>query len=262
MHISEELRVLPIDLIRPNKSQPRRHFAKDEIAQLAASIKAVGLIHPPLVQELSDGQGFELISGERRLRACREAGLTSIRVLVRQGNSSISAQLALIENVQRVDLNALEVARSLQKLIDEFGLTQRELTRRIAKKRSTIANYLRLLTLPITIQQSLQIGKVSTGHAKAILSLSCPNKQEKLHQDIILRKLTVRQAELAAKGAEKKEVVADEGLHLRALEERIQQRVGARTEIRGKGTKGQVVLHYQDLDDLDRILSSLGVGEI
>jgi ParB family chromosome partitioning protein len=257
MQSIEELKYVPIELIRTNQSQPRRHFARDEIASLAASIKAVGLIHPPIVQELSQGEGYELIAGERRVRAAKEAGLSAIKVLVRKGNPSLSAQLALIENVQRVDLNPLEIARSLQKLVEEFGLTQRELARCVAKKRSTIANYLRLLTLPKQIQLSLQTGKISMGHAKAILSIECPKQQEVLHQEIIRRHLNVRQTESAAKGVIQ---AKDETVHLKALENKIQYDLGVKTELRGKGAKGQLIFHYEDLDELDKILAHLKVS--
>lgn len=170
----------------------------------------------------------------------------------------------IIKSVQRVDLNPLEVARSLAKLIEKFGLTQRELARRIGKKRSTIANYLRLLALPSSIQHSLQTGLISMGHAKAILAVEGEKQQEATHKMILQQKLTVRQAEECARLKTQcdtsHQTIKDEHLHIRDLETRIQQRMGGKVELRGKGAKGQLVLHYYDLDDLDRILLQLGVS--
>lgn len=254
----QELKDIDISKIQIGQSQPRRHFARDEIAQLAASIKAVGVIHPPVVVKLPDDQGYELIAGERRVRAAREAGLLTIRVIVRQGDPLHDAQLALIENVQRVDLNPVEIARGLKKLIDGFGLTQRELARRIGKRRSTIANYLRLLCLSENIQHSLQSGKITMGHAKAILSVTDAKQQESLHREILKGNVSVRQAEDLAK-QKTTHTNNDEALHLKHLQTQIQQKLGGRVEIRGKGTQGKLILHYADLDELDRFLSVIGV---
>ncbi len=259
MSKSEELRDIDISRIQISQAQPRRHFARDEIAQLAASIRAVGVIHPPVVKELPNGQGYELIAGERRVRAAKEAGLTVIRVLVRGGDALHDAQLALIENVQRVDLNPLEVARGLKRLVESFGLTQRELARRIGKRRSTIANYLRLLALPDTIQQSLQQGLITMGHAKAILSLPNPKEQEAMHREIVKSGATVRRTEELVRLRSSQERDSDEKLHLKHLQGSIQQRLGGRVELKGQGSRGKLILHYDDLDDLDRILTALGV---
>ena len=159
-----------IHAIRVNPHQPRRHFAPEDLQELAESIIAVGFIHPPLVRPVEPGF-FELVSGERRFQAAQLAGLTKIPVHIRDSDTLMSAQMALIENIQRVDLNPMEIAKALRSLIEEFGFNQEDLAARIGKKRSTVANYLRLLSLPKNIQDAVSQELITMGHAKAILSL-------------------------------------------------------------------------------------------
>ncbi len=245
-----------------NPYQPRREFAPEELEDLAQSIKSVGLIHPPTVRRVAADR-YELISGERRLRACQQLRLKSISVIVRVADSQQSAEAALIENVQRVDLNPLEIAIALQRLTEEFSFSQEELAVRVGKKRSTVANYLRLLALPRAIQQSLSKNLITMGHAKVILSVRDPLRQLLVHERVISEELTVRQTEQLAekfqgkipepssRGAPKRD--AD----LEALERQLQQHLGTKVELQ----KDKVVIHYYSLDDLDRVLDQLGVGE-
>ncbi|MEC7839245.1 MAG: ParB/RepB/Spo0J family partition protein [Chlamydiota bacterium] len=253
-----------IEKISVNPHQPRRHFSDGELDELADSIKEVGLIHPPLVRPLEEEGHYELISGERRYRASQRAGLKSIPVIIRESSDSLSAQQALVENIQRVDLNPLEIAKALKSLLDEFNLSQDELAQRIGKKRSTVANYLRLLSLPRAIQESISSAKISMGHAKAILSLSGFEKQALLHDLILRDDLNVREAEQAAQRIHKKSkkktlVYTNRDFYLEQLSEKIQHRLGTKVNIAGKGKKGRISIDYYSLDDLDRLLAIFGI---
>lgn len=261
--IKDEIREIEISKIFVNPFQPRRHFCQAELEELASSILSVGLIHPPVVRPRDD-QNFELISGERRFRASQLAGLIKIPVLVRQSSNSISAQAALIENIQRVDLNPIEIAKALRSLIEEFGLNQDELAQRLGKKRPTIANYLRLLSLPKGIQESVSKNFISMGHAKAILSLEGFEKQNLLHELVLRDDLTVRETEEAAQRiAEKAKkqalVYAPRDFYLEQLAEKFQQKLGTKVNIQGKGRRGRITIDYYSLDDLDRLMNLLGI---
>lgn len=259
------MREVDVAAIAINPYQPRRHFAEEELKELALSIKTVGLIHPPVVRQLSN-KSYELISGERRYRALQIAGLTRIPVIVRSSTSSLSAQAALIENVQRVDLNPLEIALSLSRLMREFNFSQENLAERIGKKRSTIANYLRLLSLPPAIQDSIRSDRISMGHAKAILSLEKGRNQELLHELILRDQLSVRKTEeLAQKLQEKKElkpkILNSRTVHLDHLAEQLQRKWGTKVNIQGSHEKGRLSIDYYCLDDLEQILAALGWEE-
>lgn len=261
----EQLLIVEIDKICVNPFQPRRNFNTEDLSELAASIKEVGLLHPPLVRP-SEREGFyEIVSGERRVRASQLAGFKELPVIVRPSSVFVSAQAALIENVQRVDLNPLEVSLALRRLMEEFGLTQDELAVRVGKKRSTIANYLRLLTLSKKIQQSIEKGEVSMGHAKVILSLPDDEKREYLNEIIIRDDLTVRQAEdLAAKIIEKAKRTClkyeTRDFYLEELSEKLQHQLGTKVNIQSIGKKGRITIDYYNLDDLDRLLCLLGIN--
>lgn len=262
--VNEVIVMASIDRITVNPFQPRRHFAEEELRELALSIQAVGLIHPPLVRPLEDGS-FELVSGERRYRAAQLAGMKTIPVMVRQSTHEISAQAALIENIQRVDLNALEVAKALRRLIEQFGYQQDVLAERLGKKRSTVSNYLRLLGLPKNIQDSVSSEAISMGHAKAILALEGFEKQNLLHELILRDDLTVREAEEAAlriaqKSKKQSLTYANRDFYLEELARRLQQKLGTKVSIQGKGKKGRIYIDYYSLDDLDRLLHLFDAG--
>lgn len=261
---NEELREVPLEFIAVNPFQPRRHFAVADLEELAQSIKTVGLIHPPIVRPGPDNETFELISGERRFRAAQLAGLLKIPVLIRVSTNTHSAEAALIENIQRVDLNPIEIAKALRSLMDQFGFHQDELAQRVGKKRSTIANYLRLLSLPKNIQDTVYNGHITMGHAKAILSLEGFEKQQLLHELILRDDLTVRETEEAAlrimeKAKKKTLVYANRDFFLEQLAEKIQQKLGTKVTIQGKGKRGRIYIDYYNLDDLDRLLGLFGV---
>lgn len=257
----EELKVIPIDTISINPFQPRRAFESMELEELSLSIKAVGLIHPPTVRE-TEGGHYELVSGERRLRASALAGLTQIPVIVKAASVKDSAHAALIENIQRVDLNPMEVAAALKRLMEEFHYTQEELSFKIGKKRSTVANYLRLLTLPRAIQASLREDRMTMGHAKAILSLPNLDQQMILHDWVLRQALSVRAAEEAARVLGERKVRAkpepQEDLFVKDLEKQLSEKMGTRVTIKESGGKGLLSLHFYSFDDLDRLLERLG----
>lgn len=262
---TDVLREVEIAKISFNPSQPRRLFSQTELEELAASILAVGLIQPPIVRCKENKDEYELIAGERRLRASQLAGLQKIFVVVRDVNSSFSAQAALIENIQRVDLNPIEIATALRDLIDNFGLRQDDVAQRIGKKRSTVANYLRLLSLPKNIQQSLSKNMLTMGHAKLILSLEGSELQNLLHEMILRDNLTVRETEetvirLTEKSKMRTLTYKTRDFYLEQLAEKMQQKLGTKVSIQGQGKRGRVTICYYSLDDLDRVLALLDIG--
>ena len=194
----DELKFVDLEKITLNPFQPRKNFQSEELDELSQSIKTVGLIHPPTVRRIGE-DAYELVSGERRLRASRLAGLFQIPVFVKGAGPKESAHAALIENIQRVDLNPLEIAAALKLLLEEYKYSQEDLSQKVGKKRSTVANYLRLLSLPAVIQDSLKDETITMGHAKAILSLAAIDQQLALHSWILRQSLSVRDAEEAAR---------------------------------------------------------------
>ncbi len=259
----QEVVHVDIQKIIENPYQPRRHFAPEELEELARSIQSVGLIQPPVVRAIKEGQ-YELISGERRFRAAVIAGMKIIPVIVNCQGNELSAEMALIENIQRVDLNPLEIAKALRRLIVDYGLNQEELAKRIGKKRSTVANYLRLLSLPHDVQESLQKNEISMGHAKALLSLESFEKQLALHTLIKEQELSVRETEDASLKMDnaplkrRLEPLQSKDCFIQDLEERLQQKLGTKVNIQSQGKRGTVTINYYSLDDLDRLLEILG----
>jgi ParB family chromosome partitioning protein len=289
------LRVVPISHIRPNVFQPRSHFDEESMAALAASIKAVGLLQPVLVRELKDeAETYELIAGERRWRAARRAGLQTIPVLVQVADDVASLEQALVENLHRVDLNALEEAGAYQQLIDEFGLTHEQVATRMGKGRATITNTLRLLQLPAGAQRALAERTISAGHARALLGTPDRSLQERLVDRIIDEGLTVRAVEelVRAGGAELRvvppppDVEADapergatsgttETAGRRApvrklpepgvleLEELLSTYLNTRVKVDIQNRRGRLVVDFATLEDLERIYRAmLGDGGV
>jgi ParB family chromosome partitioning protein len=260
----DELKHVSLSHILVNPYQPRREFKLEDLEELAQSIRAVGILHPPLVRPLPDSNTYELISGERRFRAAQLAELSIIPVYIRKTSYSLSAQAALIENIQRVDLNPLEIAKALKRLMIEFGFTQDHLARQIGKKRSTIANYLRLLTLSQSIQDSVAKNCITMGHAKAILALDQEDKQMLLHELILRDELTVREAEQAAKRigekAKKQQLsYMPRDFYLEQLADKMRERFGTQVSIQSRGKRGRISIDYYSFDDLDRLLDLFGV---
>ncbi len=255
---SGEMQHLELGRIHPNRHQPRQHFDEAALKELADSIRQRGVVQPILVRRDENG-GYELIAGERRWRAAQIAGLTAIPAIVKDVSESEQLQLALIENLQRQDLNPMEAARGYQRLIRQFHLTQESVATTVGKERSSVANYLRLLALPDTVKAALAEGALTFGHAKAILGISNPAAQHHLAQRILDEGLSVRQAESAARALTGRRRRIVRPVEFADLEERLRQRMGTRVSLRGRPARGRIVLHYFSRPELERLLELLGV---
>lgn len=252
---------IPIEDIYPNANQPRTHFDEKALQELAESIKVLGIIQPITVRK--DGAKFEIISGERRYRASKMADLKEIPAYVRLVNDQELLEMALVENIQREDLDAIEVALTYQRLLEEIGLTQEALSQRVGKERSTITNSIRLLKLNPDVQQAIRNGDISAGHGRAILSLENPEDQQALFKQIVNNRLSVRQAEEAAKHFKSpKEIsISKEPKtlpnNLRRAEKTLADTLALKVEIKSsaKGDKGKIVLNFDNEEELEKILS-------
>ena len=252
---------IPIEDIYPNANQPRTHFDEKALQELAESIKVLGIIQPITVRK--DGAKFEIISGERRYRASKMAGLKEIPAYVRLVNDQELLEMALVENIQREDLDAIEVALTYQRLLEEIGLTQEALSQRVGKERSTITNSIRLLKLNPDVQQAIRNGDISAGHGRAVLSLENPEDQQALFKQIVNNRLSVRQAEEAAKHFKSpKEIsISKEPKtlpnNLRRAEKTLADTLALKVEIKSSamGDKGKIVLNFDNEEELEKILS-------
>lgn len=258
-------RLIHIDphAVVPNPRQPRTNFDPDDLAELVHSVREFGVLQPIVVRDLGEGR-YELIMGERRTRAAREAGLDSIPAVVRETSDEHLLRDALLENLHRSQLNPLEEASAYQQLLEDFGITQEELASRIGRSRPQISNTIRLLRLPMPVQQRVAAGVLSAGHARAILSLEDEAAMQKLADKIVNEDLSVRAAEAAAKGA-------DAGIgrrpapkagsrrgQLDEVAERLGDRLNTRVRVSLTARKGQVVIDFATIQDLNRILAELG----
>jgi ParB family chromosome partitioning protein len=248
---------LPLAKIRANPSQPRAFFDEAALDELAASIKEYGVIQPVIVE--ADRDGWTLIAGERRCRAASRAGLSEIPAIVRGYSAEKRVEIALIENIQRTDLNPIEEALAYKSLIDLTGVNQDELAAKVGKNRSTVANALRLLRLPVKIQKSLETGEISSGHARALLSISDATMRERIFNEIVIKGLSVREAEKIAGNTDKPAKPAPVKLpaardpHIVALEEELIEALGTKVRIEGGLAKGMIRIEYYSMEDLDRI---------
>ncbi len=249
---------IELDKIIPNDYQPRKVFDDEKLKELAASIKEQGVIQPIIVHKA--GGGYQLIAGERRWRASRLAGLKTIPALVKEATKRELLEMALIENIQREDLNPLEAAEAYKRLQDEFKLTQEDLARRVGKERSTITNFLRLLGLPKEIKHDLSSGALSMGHAKALLSLDRVRDQLQAAASIVKKGLSVREAEALAHGLKNppKEKKTRQNQELKSVEEKLRKSLGTKVSITSKSKGGRIVIEYYSSEELDRILEKIG----
>ena len=258
---------IPIDKVAPSPYQARKEFSEEEIRNLADSISSEGLLQPILVRQISGGH-YELLAGERRLRACRLLGMKKIVACVQSASDSSAAAKGLIENIQRADLNPMEEAKGIAYLIANFRLTQDAVSQRLGKPRSSIANSLRLLKLPESVQGYISSGMISPGHAKVILGLEDRAQQEILARRIIENGLNVRGAEEAVRRLKEGAARADsstpaakaaQSAVVRDVQNKIALRLNASVELRHSAKKGKIIIEYLGNDDLQRILEIMGV---
>ncbi len=254
------LRHVPVELLHPNPHNPRKHFNEEDLESLAKSLKDKGLLQPLVVRPRADGS-FEIVAGERRWRASQRAGIHELPVLIRELNDRETLEIALIENIQRSDLNALEEARAYRQLLEQYNYTQQQLADSIGKSRSHIANTMRLLSLPEAIQQQIENGKLTAGHARSLVATEYPAE---MADQIIKMGLTVREAEeLARKNAAAPTGPAsavEKDADTRALEKMLTETLGLHTSIKHKGAAGgSVQIKYKTLDQLDDVIRKLTV---
>jgi ParB family chromosome partitioning protein len=251
--------MIALDQILPNRYQPRTTFVEAELEELAQSVKEHGVLQPIVVRRKGYGM-YELIAGERRFRAAKIAGMTTIPALVRNSNDEKALAVALVENIQRQNLNPMEEAKAYSRLMGEFGLTQDLVSRSVGKDRSSIANILRLLSLPKIVQQFIESGAISLGHAKVLAGLSTAEAQLKLAQKIVSEQLSVRQIEQMISGQKKDRETKskkEEPHRFRSLEEQFRKRLGTKVQVKAGTRGGQVIIHYFSDDELDRITSMI-----
>jgi len=252
-----------VSRIRPNSAQPRRNFDESALGDLAASIREKGVIEPLIIRRSPVSGGFELIAGERRWRAAQIAGLEQVPVVIVEASEEESLELAIIENIQREDLNALEEAEAYRHLMG-FGLSQEEVARRVGKGRATVANYLRLLGLPDEVKDALRDNKITMGHARAILALNTTQARIRLLHEIIVKGLSVREAETAtssgAKGASTKSSAksrASADPAITALEDELRSIFATKTHVKDKNGRGSIEILYYSPDERERIIELL-----
>jgi ParB family chromosome partitioning protein len=251
---------LPLERVEPNPYQPRRIYEEAALKALADSIAEHGVLQPLVVRPVQEG--YQLIAGERRLRASQMAGLNSVPVVVRRATDQQALLLALLENLQREDLNPLEEARAFLRLMDEFGLAQEDVGKAVGKDRSTVSNTMRLLKLPVEVQQDLAAGRLSAGHARALLGLvdSAPLLR-KAREQVVSQELSVRATESLVKKllkpAAAPAAVDEDQAYIQSLAEDIQRSLGSRVSIQRKGKKGRITIEFASDKELERLLEVL-----
>ncbi|MCB9169050.1 MAG: ParB/RepB/Spo0J family partition protein [Flavobacteriales bacterium] len=254
---------LPVDQIGPNPFQPRTHFAKEALVELATSIRELGVIQPVTVRKVGYDR-YQLISGERRFRAAQAAGLTAIPAFIRVANDEAMLEMALVENIQREDLDAIEVAISFKRLIDEVKLTQEQLSGKVGKDRTSVTNYLRLLKLQPEVQMGIRQRQIGMGHARALLAVDDPDQQIELFRRIVAGQMSVRQVEQIARetrsgGARTARASAKSRLHRetsRMLSDRFGTKVAVKQNAQGQG---RIELAFRNGGELEALLNKLGV---
>ena len=257
---SDEVIKIPTENIVPNPNQPRYYFDGDNLKELSESIKEHGVIQPILVTKI-DGDKYELIAGERRLQASKLAELKEIPAIVRLATNQQKLELAIVENIQRHNLNAVEEAKAYHKLGKEFNLTQEEIAKKTGKSRSAIANIIRLLDLPVEIQRGIIERKITEGHARAILGLENSEKQRALYELILKNNLTVRDVENKVKEitvhSHKRKVLKQVDPYLQDLEDEIQQKLGTRVKIKKRGVSGKITIDFFSEEEFGKIVGLL-----
>jgi ParB family transcriptional regulator, chromosome partitioning protein len=250
-------RNLPLDQVAPNPWQPRIDFDDEKLREMAESIREHGVVEPLLVRQREGG--FELIAGERRLRAARLAGLQTVPVVVRDMNDREVLEVTLIENLQREDLSALEEAAAFVRLIEDFGATQEDVARRVGKSRPAVANTIRLLQLPQAVRDEMRSGRLSAGHARALLALESPIEQTALARDSIRLGLSVRQLEARIRSRRQPRTLgrARRDLHIADVEKQLMRSLGTRVRLQARGQRGRIVIEFYSPAELERLLARL-----
>ena len=254
--VGQEVQEVPIERIIPNRYQPRKNFGESELQELSSSLRESGLLQPVVVRRTGDGS-YELIAGERRWRAAKLAGLTTIPALVRISNDEKSLVMALVENIQRQNLNPMEEAKAYSRLIAEFGLTQDQIAGAVGKDRSSVANIIRLVSLPFEIQGLLESCQLTLGHAKILAGMSIPEQQLGVARQIVRDQLSVRQTEQRVSGlkknVEKKQAQKRPRSLFSNLEDQIRKRLETKVKIEKGRRGGKIVIQFFSDEDLDRI---------
>lgn len=252
---------LPVDSILPNPSQPRQDMVEESLTELAASIREHGILQPIIVTRDATSNNYILIAGERRLRAARLVGLDSVPTYVREASDQQRLELALIENLQRTDLAPLDTAEAYRQLADEFGLSHEEIAVRVGKNRATITNTLRLLHLPDSVRIALVEGKISEGHARALLGLTTSQAQNAVLQNVLANDLSVRQTEALVRrySGERPQPVQrkEPAPEIREIEERLRDSLGTRVTLRHGKKGGTLVIHYYSDEELEGLISHI-----
>ena len=252
----DRIQDIPVEDIRVNPMQPRQHFDEGKIDELIKSVREHGIIQPLIVTKQEDG--YELIAGERRLRAAKACGLKAVPAITRDASVQQKLEVSLVENLQRQDLNPIDEALAYQRLINEFHLTQEQAAKKIGKARASVANTLRLLSLPEEIQLALIEGALSSGHAKVILSLTDPKEQLACFKKIIQAKLTVRDAEKEVKRVQgKKGKIKSQDFVILDQEEKLREALGTKVRIEKRGKKGKIIIEYYSSEDFQELLKKL-----
>ena len=260
MHPGEAIHQLAIELIDRNPYQTRSHLDEPALQELAASINATGVLQPITVRPIQGGR-FQLIAGERRWLASQRVGKATVPAIVRQVSNEQAMEMTIIENLQREDLNPVEQARAFDRLGREFGLTQEQMAQRTGKERSSVANYLRLLRLPLGVQNLVETNQISFGHAKALMGLDSEDAMLKLAQRVAILSISVRQTEQTVANLihpqEKVEKVREVDPNVKEAEKELERALGVRVTITDRKGRGKILLEYSSLDDFDRIIAAL-----
>ncbi len=260
--LESELREVDIDLIDPNPEQPRTNFSEEKLEELSQSIRENGLVQPILLRRKGEGR-YQLVAGERRWRAAQRVGMQSVSAVVREVEDEKLLEIALVENIQRQELNPIEEAAAYQRLMEALGLTQEEVAKRVGKDRSSVANYVRLLKLPASVQTMLEDERLSMGHARALLGLEEQEEQAKLAQEVVERRLSVRETERAVQQKSLKSKGRDDSTpvridaNIRAAELKLKRFLGTQVKILMGARGGKISIEFSSATELDRIYSIL-----
>ena len=255
-----EVTEVPVSRIKANPHQPRQNIDKIPLKELSLSIREHGVIQPLVVSEAGDGS-YQLLAGERRLQASKMAGLQKVPVVVRSATEQQKLEVALVENVQREDLNSLEEARAYQQLIDDFNLTQDQVAKKVGKSRANVANILRILTLSAEIKEAISAGKITLGHAKVLLGVKDKATRKKMFQDILAGQLSVRDTEQGAKGVKIKvasgQVDRNKKADIIQLEGELRQALGTKIEIKERKGKGKIAIDFYSKGELQELVDRI-----